>query len=76
MSASPESQRGIGTKQQDSLENTKSPSIHISYNQVLQNRQDSCYTGRRARKLQCIKIVYMCGNVGTLVLLSIDLCVF
>lgn len=34
-----EGQRGVGTKGQGIVENTKNPSVHVSHRQVLQDRQ-------------------------------------
>lgn len=62
VSANPEGQAGVGTKQQDILENAKSTSIHISHSQGLQNKQDSYDTAGWTKTLQCTKIVSVCGN--------------
>lgn len=64
-----EGQRGIGTKGQDIVENTKNPSMHVSHRQVLQDRQ------RWVQNLQCIQVVCVGGDMSEASLAFIFVCV-
>lgn len=70
-----EGQRGIGTKGQDIVENTKNPSVHVSHRQVLQDRQGSWSNGRWVRNLQYIQVVYVGGDMSEASLAFIFVCV-
>lgn len=70
-----EGQRGIGTKGQGIVENTKNPSVHVSHCQVLQDRQGSWCIGRWVRNLQCIQVVCVGGGMSKAYLAFIFLCV-
>lgn len=69
-------QRGIGSKGQDIVENTKNPSsVHVSHRQVLQDRQGTWSIGRWVRNPQCIQVVCVGGDMSEASLAFIFVCV-